>query len=138
MGGMNLRIESMTDEIMGPSDEAGGVAWPPPPLKQKRSPPTPRRRGDDGRLVEMGFLLVLAAALGPRRRRFLAGPGQFLARLVGFALTVPHAGIKALLIEKLVMGAALDDGARRHDQYLIGIDDGRQAVRDDQCRASAR
>ena len=64
--------------------------------------------------------------------------GKAAARLVGFALTVPHGGIDAAFLEQLVVAAALDDAPCLEHDDLVGIDHGRQAMGDDQSGAVAR
>ena len=45
----------------------------------------------------------------------------------------PHLGIAATLGQQVCVCAALDDLATVHDQNLMGIDHGRQAVCNHQC-----
>ena len=67
----------------------------------------------------------------------LARASQLFARLFGLTLSVPHAGIKAVLGEQRIVGAALDDLAMVKHDDLVGADDGREPVRDHQRRAVA-
>jgi hypothetical protein len=57
---------------------------------------------------------------------------ELVARLGGLALAVPHRGIGAAAGEQVGMGATLDDLAVDEDEDLVGIDDGGEAVGDDQ------
>ena len=51
----------------------------------------------------------------------------------------PHLRIAPVVRQQLGVGAALDDAARLHHQDLVGVDDGREPVRDhERGRAAAR
>src|SRR5690606_7317829 len=56
----------------------------------------------------------------------------------GRALTVPHRGIQPVRGEQRLMRAALDDAAVIDHDNLVGIDDRREPVRDDERGAVAR
>src|SRR5258708_4451232 len=53
-------------------------------------------------------------------------------------LARPHLGIDAAAGEELAMVAALDDAAGFNDEDLVGVNDGRQAMRDGQGRVPGR
>ena len=68
----------------------------------------------------------------------LAGERQFLARHLGFALAVPHAGIETVAGEQRMVSATLHDLAPIQHDDLVGADDGGKPMRDDQCGAIFR
>src|SRR5579871_5498520 len=81
------------------------------------------------------------------RRRIAVGCGalvlllderELLARRLGLALAVPHAGIEAAAQEELLMRSALDDDAVVEHQDLVGAHDGRKPMRDHQRGAVLR
>src|SRR5438477_11227111 len=53
-------------------------------------------------------------------------------------LARPHLGIDAAAGEELAMVAPFDDAAGFNDEDLVGVDDGRQAMRDGQGRVPSR
>ena len=53
----------------------------------------------------------------------------------GFLLALPHLRVQAPLCQQGGMVAAFSHLAAVEHQDLVGIDDGREAVGDDQCRA---
>src|SRR5438552_14820918 len=53
-------------------------------------------------------------------------------------LARPHLGIDAAAGEELAMVTAFDDAAGFNDEDLVGVDDGRQAMRDGQGRVPGR
>src|SRR5471032_2689576 len=54
----------------------------------------------------------------------------------GLLLAGPHVGVETSLGQQLAMPAALGDPATIEDHDLVGVDDGRQAVRDHDGRAA--
>src|SRR5262245_28052603 len=86
----------------------------------------PRRRGlwwrvgralGDERIVDRRRI-----AIGSRG--ILGDPREALARLLGLALAVPHAGVEAAGGEQRLMGAALDDHPAVEHDDLVGAHDG--------------
>src|SRR6185312_4834543 len=77
-----------------------------------------------------------------RRRVAVRGRGlvvderKLFARGFRLALPVPHAGIKAVLGQQRAVGAALDDCALVEHDDLVGGDDGRQPVGDNERGAA--
>src|SRR5690348_5161182 len=55
----------------------------------------------------------------------------------GLLLATPHVGIEPVLRQQLAMAAALGDPAAIEHDDLVGVDDGRQAMGDHDCRAAA-
>src|SRR5207248_7793263 len=89
------------------------------------------------------------AANGPRRlnqklygaSRSLGGEGRLAAldlQTRRLLLARPHLGIDTTAGEELAMMAALDDAAGFDDEDLVGVDNGRQAMRDGQGRVPGR
>src|SRR3984893_9633344 len=72
------------------------------------------------------------------RLALVADLRQPLARFLGFALPVPHTGIKSVLCQKLGVGTALDDAAGIEHDDFVGADDGGEPVRDYERGAVAR
>ncbi|ESS36533.1 hypothetical protein P355_2306 [Burkholderia cenocepacia KC-01] len=68
----------------------------------------------------------------PRELRFRA------FQLALLRLQRPHLRIHAAAFEQFVVGAVLDEPAVLHHEDAIGVDDGRQPVRDDEARAMLR
>src|SRR5271166_838464 len=58
------------------------------------------------------------------------GPPQRLFRRVDLALAAPQRRIDAALLEQRLVGSPLGDEALVQDQDLVGVDHGRQPVRD--------
>src|SRR3990167_4488463 len=84
-----------------------------------------------GRRARQGFWAVLLGdtqmAFGAERRwllHLLFGLGR------GFLLPAPHVGIEAAQRQQVAMAATFDDPAAVEDHDLVGIDDGRQPMRD--------
>src|SRR5277367_4089000 len=71
-------------------------------------------------------------------RALLADYGENFARHLRLTLTVPHAGVKSVAGQQLAVGAALNDHALIEHEDLIGTNDSREPVRDDQRRAVSR
>ncbi len=67
--------------------------------------------------------------------RFLDLPALGLGR--GFLLAAPHLGIGAVRGQQIGVMSAFDDPAAIEHDDLVGIDDGREPVRDDHRRAAA-
>ena len=70
--------------------------------------------------------------LAMERARFFPDLGENFARHLRFALAVPHASVKSAMRQQLLMGAALDYPAVVEHQNLVGADDGREPVRNDE------
>src|SRR6478736_8629042 len=68
---------------------------------------------------------------------FLQRMRQFFARFLRLALTRPQAGIETVLRDQLRMRALLDEPALFQHDDVVGVHDGREAVRDDERRAVA-
>jgi hypothetical protein len=51
-----------------------------------------------------------------------------------FALTIPHCGVKSAISQQFGMRAALGDTAILENDYFVGGDNRRKAVRDDDRR----
>lgn len=59
-----------------------------------------------------------------------------LTSSVGLELLVPHLSILATEAQQLCVRASLDDRALLEHDDLVGVDDGREAMRDDERRAA--
>ena len=53
---------------------------------------------------------------------------SLLGRLLGTDLLAPHVVVAALLLEQLIVGSLLVDGALVDDDDLVRVGDGRQTV----------
>src|SRR5204863_9717442 len=73
-----------------------------------------------------------------RRRRGFSGTRRFVSALPLFLLQPPHLGEAAVGNHERAEGAALHDAALVHDEDLVGIHDGGEAVRDNERRAVFR
>ena len=63
---------------------------------------------------------------------------EFLPRLLGFTLPVPHTGIKSAGSQKPGVRAALGDASLIQHDNFIGADDGREPMRNHQRGAATR
>src|SRR3954453_13306855 len=72
-----------------------------------------------------------------RRHLLVVDKGKLLARLLGLALAIPHAGVEPVLQEELMVGAALCDHALVEHNYFVGADRRRESMRDDERGAPA-
>src|SRR5580704_19668072 len=125
MGGICARMELARDILNFT------VTYPPLPSWELGSHSFSSRSRRSRRIVNRRRLPV-------RRIVLVANQRQFLPRLLGLALPVPHTGIKPVRCQKLRVSSALGDAALIEHDDLVGADDGGEPMRDHQRGAVAR
>src|SRR6516162_494752 len=96
-----------------------------------------------GRVDSIRVMARASARRSPRRKAAISSSvvtrssirGESGVALCGLLLAGPHRGVDAATRQQLAVLAALDDAAIVEHQDLVGLDDRRQPVRDDQGRA---